>query len=482
MHRFGRIVWQVSQPRRRAAALHLAVSLLLVAGCERPEAPAAAPDGAAAGIVRRPPERRVLLLAMDGVEWRIVEPLLAAGELPNLAALIERGASGKLATFLPTLSPVVWTSVITGRKMRDHGIRSFWRPVPASESRPAQADRKTIEQLKALGYIGGSDDVQPAPEQEMVLYGSESRRVKALWNILTEQGMSSDSIGWWITHPPEPINGRMISDRYLYNRFKLAAAERGETYEARGAVYPPELEAEIRPLVEPYDAVEPAEMQQFIHGELSLGDSLKLHAVEDELRVVYAKDESTWNIAEALLKQRVPDLFCLYVQGTDVTSHYFWKYRWPQEWQSKYGETIDERERKRYGDVIDAYYELQDRHLGRLLESIDLASTTLILASDHGFVTGKRDQQMRGAASTISGVHATQMPPGFILLAGAGIRPGTLLGNAHVLDIAPTILTLLGLPVAQDMDGKVLTAALDDSVISGADDIRYVRSYETPGD
>ena len=85
---------------------------------------------AAVGLACAPPLEtpavdRVLLLGIDGLDWRILEPAMESGRVPNLARLRDRGAAGPLATLLPTYSPIVWASVATGRGPRAHGIDFF---------------------------------------------------------------------------------------------------------------------------------------------------------------------------------------------------------------------------------------------------------------------------------------------------------------------------------------------------------------------
>jgi hypothetical protein len=72
-----------------------------------------------------PARGRVVLLGIDGASWNVIDPLLAAGELPSFAALLARGASAELATAEPVLSPVVWTSIATGVAPDTHGISGF---------------------------------------------------------------------------------------------------------------------------------------------------------------------------------------------------------------------------------------------------------------------------------------------------------------------------------------------------------------------
>jgi predicted AlkP superfamily phosphohydrolase/phosphomutase len=65
---------------------------------------------------------RVLLIGWDGADWRILDPMLEAGALPNLAGLIERGSRAVLRSTLPTHSWSAWPSFLTGVDPDDHGV------------------------------------------------------------------------------------------------------------------------------------------------------------------------------------------------------------------------------------------------------------------------------------------------------------------------------------------------------------------------
>ena len=120
------------------------------------------------------PVARVLVVGADGLEWNVLRPLLAAGKCKNLRALMERGAYGHLSTFVPTLSPILWTSIATGKTPDQHGIHGF-----------TDADASQ--------------------------YTSSQRRGRALWNIAGEYGLSCNVFGWWITWPVEEVRGTMVS-------------------------------------------------------------------------------------------------------------------------------------------------------------------------------------------------------------------------------------------------------------------------------
>ena len=126
--------------------------------------------------------RRVLLVGWDAADWKVIRPLMDAGKMPNVQRLVEHGASGQIATLHPPLSPMLWTSIATGKRPFKHGIHGFSEPTP---------DGRGVQPVTNL-----------------------SRKSKALWNILNQNDLRSVVIGWWPSHPAEPINGVMVSDHF----------------------------------------------------------------------------------------------------------------------------------------------------------------------------------------------------------------------------------------------------------------------------
>ena len=76
--------------------------------------------------MKKPP--KVLLIGWDAADWKIINPLMNAGEMPNLQSLVDRGVIGNLATLQPILSPMLWTSIATGKRAHKHGIHGFSEP------------------------------------------------------------------------------------------------------------------------------------------------------------------------------------------------------------------------------------------------------------------------------------------------------------------------------------------------------------------
>src|SRR5256885_285767 len=125
---------------------------------------------------------RLLLIGWDAADWKVIKPLLDAGQMPHLASLVAGGVHGNLATIYPALSPMLWTSIATGKRPYKHGIHGFSEPLP---------DGSGVRPITIL-----------------------SRKTKAVWNILNQTGHRSIVVGWWPSHPAEPINGVMVSNHF----------------------------------------------------------------------------------------------------------------------------------------------------------------------------------------------------------------------------------------------------------------------------
>ena len=123
-----------------------------------------------------------------------------------------------------------------------------------------------------------------------------------------------------------------------------------------------------------------------------------------------------------------------------------------------------------FGDVIARYYEEMDDVLAGFIEMAD-ENTTVILTSDHGHSGPK------ATGDDYSWGIAMHDPTGVLAFWGKDIAEGQELADASVLDITPTILALCGLPVADDMDGSVLTEAIDRDFLR-SHPVRTVETYE----
>jgi len=354
-----------------------------------------------------------LLLGWDAADWKMIRPLLAEGLLPTLQALIERGATGDLATLEPMLSPMLWNTIATGKTPDAHGILGFVEPKP---------DDQGIRTVSSL-----------------------SRRSKALWNILNQNGLRSLVFNWFASFPAEPINGLCVTNHYQH---PVAFPE--EPWPLRdGVVHPPELadmlaELRVHPGELGPDAILPF-----------LGDTSHLTPSTDkrlkELIGMFAQCLSV-HAASTWALENLPWDFCaIYHDAIDHFGHVFMPYHPPQLAH------ISDGDFQAYQTVMRGIYRFHDMMLTRLLQLAGDDATVLII-SDHGF----HSDHLRPGPT--AGPVAWHKPFGVFVASGQGVRSGAEVYGANLLDIAPTILSLFGLPPGEDMPGRVLTAAFENLV------------------
>jgi len=388
--------------RRRAAAL--ALILALAAGLF-----------SCSGEVG--PPRKVILVGIDAADWQVMGHLLEDGRLPNFSRLISQGSTGRLDTFLPLRkSPILWTSIATSKLPDEHGIGGF---------------------------------VKPSGDGKSVPYTGNTRRVKALWDILGEQCMTVAVIGWMVTWPAEPVNGYMVSDYIQYEN------ERGIKFERQ--TYPEELFDEIDALrLKEQDMVDDRVAHIFpmdrTPEELGAEDWQKGY-----VKQIFATDETFRRIAHHLNDKGV-DFLTVYFNGVDSMCHAFWAQRMHRNHP--------------LNKVIDNYYLWIDGVLGEFMDLVD-DETLLIVCSDHGF-HGKRKAPDGG---TLLGIYM-HGEYGIVGMMGKGVRKGTRIIDAGILDITPTILYALGLPIGRDMHGRVLTEGFESAYLEG-NPTAFVQTYET---
>jgi arylsulfatase A-like enzyme len=358
--------------------------------------------------------------------------------MPHLARLVEQGVRSELATLEPTVSPAIWTTIATGMRPERHGILGF-DGIPG----------RTMRTLPQSGM----------------------RRVPAFWNMLPDRGVSVGVAGWWVTWPAEevPEGSWIVSDRVPYTRMEAAIHR-----EQVGAedTFPPSLLHEIFPLVESPGAIDPKAIEEFLGlgrlaGQFAAASPYRMGRAVPEFVYVYQSDRSTLKIARALARERPTDVLAVYLTGIDTLSHLFWHWAFPEDFPQV---EVAPAEIERLGSVIPRYYALVDDYLGELIEAVGEGARVVVL-SDHGFGPTGHLPWSGGHGRITPG--APIAPPGVLVMAGPGLASGVTLDEAHVVDVLPTLLALLGQPVADDMPGRVLRAALADP----AQEIRRLASY-----
>lgn len=375
--------------------------------------------------------QRTLLIGWDAADWKVITPLIDAGKMPNLKRFLDAGVMGNLSTLYPVLSPMLWTSIATGKRAYKHGIYGFSEPNP---------DTGGVRPISNL-----------------------SRKTKAIWNILNQEGQRCNVISWWPTEPVEPINGVMVSNHYQ-------AAPEGQVKQwpvKPGTITPERL---IEPLAQlriaPWQ-IDGGQLQHFIPlaGEIDQTKDRRLYMAAKIL-----SECATVHAAATGVMQNEPwDFMAVYYDAIDHFGHGFMRYHPPRSpW-------ISQRDFELYSGVVEAAYVFHDMMLGTMM---DLAGddTTIVLVSDHGFHPDRL--RPKHVPNEPAGPAEEHRPFGIFAMKGPNIAQDKVIFGASLLDVTPTLLATLGLPLGRDMDGKPLLG-----VFETPPEITWIDSWdEVPGD
>ena len=146
---------------------------------------------------------RVVILGFDGMDPEIVDRMLAEGKLPNLARLRDTGTYTRLATTCPAMSPVAWSSFMTGAGPGRHGIFDFLTRDP--QTYLPDLSSAQIRPPRRVLKLGGLRLPLSRPTLRLL------RRSKPFWTVLGEHGIFSTVLRVPITFPPERFHGLLLS-------------------------------------------------------------------------------------------------------------------------------------------------------------------------------------------------------------------------------------------------------------------------------
>lgn len=387
----------------------------------------------------------MVVLGFDGASWETIDPLIDAGKLPLMARLKSEAAWGPLETFKPTKSPVIWTSIATGKSMAKHGILDF--------------------------VFMEKNDIQ-------VPYSNSERREPSLWQILDHFGRRSVVVNWFVTHPPDDIDGVMVSNRF---RKTLLLPEERRSRMA-DSVHPPMLFETLRTFVSlDYDDIRrDRELPDIAaaHDRLApTNDSTTIPVLKD-FWIYVLQEALVENVAHHLFETERYDFFAAYFRLPDIVQHVALRLIEPELVETtltklQRGDLTEAEERafrERLALVLEPFYGYMESIIGDYLEAVD-DDTYLFVVSDHGF-------SLHGGGYDHYHIpEQAKAPEGVFVMAGPDTVPGRV-PAVSVYDIAPTILYLYDLPIGEAMDGKPLTAALD--IERKIDARRYGRDLMTP--
>ncbi len=367
---------------------------------------------------------RVTVIALDAASLDLITGAAAEGRLPNFGRILDTGAVRHLATLHPTSAEAVWAAVATGKLPQKNGVRS--------SGLYELSGGTTVQLLPNYCFAHGLARFGFLAEQP---YTSATFRTRTLWSILSVDGFSVGVVGWPLTKPAPLVRGYLVSDTY----HRLALTPSG--IDDPSSVYPPELQADALATMEAAVSEVPPVVTA------SLIDEGR-QATPERTDRIYDR------IAQMLARTRPAQVTLTRYQSLDAIGHYFLRYAMPSE----FGDVTDD-ERRRFGSVLEHHYAIIDETVGRAMAAIG-PDDLLLVVSGYGMEPlgfAKRLTERAIGDPDLSGTHDAA-PDGFLMAYGPMVAKGRRVqARASILDVTPTVLYFLGLPIGRDMDGFAQT-------------------------
>lgn len=432
-------------------------------------------------------KQKTIVIGIDAATWKVAQPLIEKGELPTIASLIKEGTHASLKSLPGYKSPALWTSIATGKAPEKNGVLYFsnlFLDIPKLNIKKDVTKNILVNWPSRIGKLVSKNKKDPsgfsvfsrkAYVYSMLKYGKALEKLnlggnylvtgafrteKTFWEILSEEGLTISTIGWLVTWPAEKTNGTIISQKAIEGLSKIYQnPHKFKQENQHGQVTYPQ------PLIE--------ELKTFNRTPISLTDEelelffTNLSEVEtDQLRSMNFNRKNKYNFFSQLylsdifstkagiyIKEKYqPDFLTVYLPGLDGIQHIFWQYHNHNDF---FFLNQPQQEIDKHGAVIDNYYKFLDQQIAALIQGFD----NVIIVSDHGMES--ISQKHFDSKAIRSGQHE-ESPDGIVLLKGPHIKKNIKLAEAHIFDIAPTILYLLGKEIDTRMDGEILTEAITD--------------------
>jgi predicted AlkP superfamily phosphohydrolase/phosphomutase len=372
------------------------------------------------------PERaaRVTVLAVDGASLDLIARATAEGRLPNFGRVVDSGAVMRLATLHPTSAEAVWTAIATGKLPQKNGVRS------SAVYRTPSSD-EAIRLLPDFCYASGLLRFGVLAEERLT---SAALRARPLWSILTQLGIRVGVINWPLTYPAPIVRGYVVSDQYVQR-------SSSPTGDLAAMVYPPELLTRMPPF------------GQVTWNELPAIVPVGTSAMPERHQLPGRADRLYDRLHQWLAETEPAQVSITRFESVDQIGHYFLRYAVPQA----FGNVSDD-DRRRFGSILESHYGFVDEAIGRELAALG-QEDLLLVVSGYGMEPlgfGKRVLEQVIGDPEVSGTHEGA-PDGFLMAYGASVVNTRQLRRASIVDLVPTVLYFLGLPIGRDMDGYART-------------------------
>lgn len=427
---FTALVYQLAKALVDGSRLKLVAGALLALGLvvlslmplfgAGKEPAAAGAEGSEAAIEVAETGVDVVLVGLDGLDWRVLQPMMDAGRLPAFSEMNEAGARAVLETIPDANSAVIWASMYSGRRPEVHTVHDFYRiEIPGLSTGGLYPVHRSFfqeiaGQLERVGLV------------RRTLVTRYTHRSVPIWEVLDQAGLTTGVVDGYLTS--FPAYAPKVPESYF--------VAYGSDFFARDLGNRSADDVEL--------FIQPKELFRQIRSNLDGADF----------------EWQSRTLLQLLEEQPRPRFVNLYTHEPDTVSHQKWKWYEPR-WYPVVGEDQEK------AAAIPEMHEGFDAFLAQLRQEVG-PEAVIVVASDHGhvptFVHKLYTQHRHG-------------PPGVLLMSGGPVRQGFEIPEADVYDLYPTLLYLLGLPVPEDAAGEVLVDALDPAFVEQFP-VRTVPSYD----
>ena len=448
----------------------------------------------------------MLIFELDGGSWTAIGPLLEQGRLPNIAGLICRGASGVLRSIPPLLSPAVWTTIYTGQPRERHGVQTF----------DATSEDVRYKRLWDIAYANGiicgvcgslvtwppynvggfmipdimARDARTIPPQfaslqELVLkYPSRGHRrhyglaaypryavqlpragIKVRTMIALAQEVLTAAL---LRHPHRDTYWRraillqqLYADAFLrlYHTYRPALSTyHYHAVDTLSHLYWEDFVVERGNSSSDNKGHREALTAAYQSADRILGKFLQAAGPGAVVLVIsdhgFCRNPEPWPRYRVRLPRLIQILGLEGIATPTRLAHQHFLYFRDSSHVEDVGRTLRSAHFKETGEVVLPRVVTRGTSLFFPPPNTSGGGLTVVLP---GHAELPFEELFEDTGHVATGIHD---PEGIVILAGPAVYQGVKLKEASILDVAPTALALLGLPVARDMRGRIWTEAI----------------------
>lgn len=391
----------------------------------------------------------VTLITWGGADWNDLEPLIQEGRMPNLQKLISQGYQASLEASCPHVRNMAWASLLTGHEPARHGV------LGAHAYKLPLVKREYIHPPHRTGFgaflwvLSRMRLVDRRPTNAL------DRRMPMLWELTSEAGLRCNIIGGAVTFPASPVEGFLVTNAAIDRLFASSTPGAPVLMSSPGLLTYPDalyrmLSEDFQKVQSEVDMIAERLAPGYLTRSALSTDSGKAGELDSVLKRAVERDHFIQVTGARLQQHYASHLSFFDLEGLSSVQRAFWRYQHPQQALG-----VSRTEVEKYQSVIHRYYEWLDESLADIVESAS-PPANILLISDYGHSPVFLDTLGDSGIQPCPG-------KGFIVMAGPRIRKQSDASRRNIQPqhLVPTILSLLGLQVTQDLPGRVLDEAIE---------------------